>query len=117
MERISAVSEQPSWRNLASVYTVTVYCENRRQIALLISLPVYCVKETEMRLDGYNPIGTETSGLDMDNLDISSSNSASPFSGSEKSVPSLNLTSELSLAQQKGQAAVDLYRIWYIPLP
>jgi len=63
-----------------------------------------------MRLDGFNPIGTETSGLDMD---ISSSNSALPFPESEKSVPSLNLTSELSLAQQKGQAAVDLYRIWW----
>merc|ERR1711936_728593 len=63
-----------------------------------------------MRLDGFNPIGTETSGLDMD---ISSSNSALPFPESEKTVPSLNLTSELSLAQQKGQAAVDLYRIWW----
>ena len=70
-----------------------------------------------MRLDGFNPIVTETSGLDLDNLEISSSNSALPFPESEKSVPSLNLTSELSLAQQKGQAAVDLYRIWYIPLP
>jgi len=63
-----------------------------------------------MRLDGYNPIGTDMSGLDMD---ISSSHSGSPFPGSEKPVPSLNITSDLSLAQQKGQAAVDLYRIWW----
>jgi len=66
-----------------------------------------------MRLDGFNPIESEMSDL---GLDISSSNSALPFPAPEKkSVSSLNLnlTSELSLAQQKGQAAVDLYRIWW----
>ena len=106
----NAVSiEQPIWRNLAPVLTVTGSCKNIRQLVLLISRPVYCGKETEMRLelDGYNPIGTDTGGLDMD---TTSSNSGLPFP--EKSVPSLNLTSDLSLAQQKGQAAVDLYRIW-----
>ena len=63
-----------------------------------------------MRLDGFNPIEAEMSDL---GLEISSSESAKllPFTA-----PSLNLTSELSLAQQKGQAAVDLYRIWYLLL-
>ena len=51
-----------------------------------------------MRLDGFNPIEREMSGLGMD---ISKS--------------SLNLTSsDISLAQQQGHAAVDLYRIWYL---
>jgi len=50
-----------------------------------------------MRLDGFNPIEKEMSGLGMD---ISKS--------------SLNLTSsDISLAQQQGHAAVDLYRIWW----
>jgi hypothetical protein len=50
-----------------------------------------------MRLDGFNPIEREMSGLGMD---ISKS--------------SLNLTSsDISLAQQQGHAAVDLYRIWW----
>ena len=53
-----------------------------------------------MRLDGFNPIETEMSGL---GVDISEKPS------------SLNLTSsDISLAQQQGHAAVDLYRIWYL---
>jgi len=52
-----------------------------------------------MRLDGFNPIETEMSGL---GVDIS------------KKPSSLNLTSsDISLAQQQGHAAVDLYRIWW----
>ena len=57
-----------------------------------------------MRLDGFNPIEREMSGLGMDI--------------SKKPEPnSLNLTSsDISLAQQQGHAAVDLYRIWYLLL-
>jgi len=52
-----------------------------------------------MRLDSFNPIGREMSGEEI----------------SKKLGPSsLNLTSsDISLAQQQGHAAVDLYRIWW----
>ena len=36
------------------------------------------------------------------------------FEPSLKSEPSLDLTSRLSVAQQEGKAAVDLYRIWSV---
>jgi len=61
-----------------------------------------------MRLDSFNPIEAEMSDLGLDISSSSESATLLPFTA-----PSLNLTSKLSLAQQKGQAAVDLYRIWW----
>ena len=65
-----------------------------------------------MRLGAHNTMGTEMSGSDSENLEISPSLEKHP--DAQSLVSSLNLTSELSLAQQKGQAEVDLYRIWYL---
>merc|ERR1712062_380118 len=70
-----------------------------------------------MRLGSYNTIGTEllaTSDMFLQNdgshnLDMKST----WFEPSLKSEPSLDLTSRLSVAQQEGKAAVDLYRIWW----
>ena len=67
-----------------------------------------------MGLGAHNTIGTEMSGSDSENLEISPSLEKHP--DAQSLVSSLNLTSELSLAQQKGQAEVDLYRIWYLLL-
>jgi len=64
-----------------------------------------------MRLGAHNTMGTEMSGSDSENLEISPSLEKHP--DAQSLVSSLNLTSELSLAQQKGQAEVDLYRIWW----
>ena len=71
-------------------------------------------KRYNMRLGAHNTMGTEMSGSDSENLEISPSLEKHP--DAQSLVSSLNLTSELSLAQQKGQAEVDLYRIWYLLL-
>merc|ERR1711953_1496421 len=70
-----------------------------------------------MRLGSYNTIGTEllaTSDMFLQN-DGSHNLDMKPswFEPSLKSEPSLDLTSRLSVAQQEGKAAVDLYRIWW----
>merc|ERR1712165_324081 len=70
-----------------------------------------------MRLGSYNTIGTEllaTSDMFLQN-DGSHNSDMKPtwFEPSLKSEPSLDLTSRLSVAQQEGKAAVDLYRIWW----
>ena len=69
-----------------------------------------------MRLGAHNTLGTEMSGSDSENLEISISPLLEKHPDAQSLVSSLNLTSELSLAQQKGQAEVDLYRIWYLLL-
>lgn len=66
-----------------------------------------------MRLGAHNTIGTEMSGSDSENFSSSISPSLEKHPDALSLVSSLNLTSELSLAQQKGQAEVDLYRIWW----
>ena len=71
-----------------------------------------------MRLGSYNTIGTELlASSDMFLRNDGSHNSdmkPSWFEPSLKSEPSLDLTSRLSVAQQEGKAAVDLYRIWSV---
>merc|ERR1712004_50284 len=70
-----------------------------------------------MRLGSYNTIGRELlASSDMflqndgsHNLDMKPTR----FEPSLKSEPFLDLTSRLSVAQQEGKAAVDLYRIWW----
>merc|ERR1712107_960303 len=82
-----------------------------------------------MRLGSYNTIGTEllaSSDMFLQN-DGSHNSDMKPtwfepplksepslkFEPSLKSESSLDLTSRLSVAQQEGKAAVDLYRIWW----
>ena len=69
-----------------------------------------------MRLGAHNTMGTEMSGSDSENFSSSMSPSLEKHPDAQSLVSSLNHTSELSLAQQKGQAEVDLYRIWYLLL-
>ena len=83
-----------------------------------------------MRLGSYNTIGTEllaSSDMFLQN-DGSHNSDMKPtwfepslksepslkFEPSLKSESSLDLTSRLSVAQQEGKAAVDLYRIWSV---
>ena len=71
-----------------------------------------------MRLGSYNTIGAEllaTSDMFLQN-DGSHNSDMKPtwYEPSLKSESSLDLTSRLSVAQQEGKAAVDLYRIWSV---
>ena len=71
-----------------------------------------------MRLGSYNTIGTEllaTSDMFLQNDGSRKSDMKPTWSEpSLKSESSLDLTSRLSVAQQEGKAAVDLYRIWSV---